>query len=280
MIYLRLFGGLGNQLYQLAAAALLSKSRQTSVTVFTEALQKYDSPRDPDSINLLTENHWLHFAPITGLSIHRWMSVTARMGRVLPGLSVNDNTFWQRVEAPDACRFLYADGYFQHGWKRDTFARAISGLRVRPIASRAADRLMVGEIAVHIRGGDFLKLPRFQVVRARFYIEAVIQAMAQGFTHFAIVTDDPAYSNMIFDVVRGQCPGSKFRLLECGANALEDFDTLRSASGRIIGNSTFAWWAGALGDPTAPTWSPSMFTTDATRDFFLPNERIIASAAE
>lgn len=277
MIYLRLSGGLGNQLYQLAAVALLSQCRKSPVTVFTEALQKYDSPRDPDSIKLLIVNRWLRVAPAAEWHIHRWLSVSARAGRVLPSLGVNDKTFWQNIKATtDASLPLYADGYFQHGWTQDAFTRAMSAIQVRPIAARAAERLIEGEVAVHIRGGDFLKLPRFQVVHAPFYIEAVRQSIALGFTRFAVITDDPTYGAQVCGAIQREYPGTAFRMLEPGTNALEDFDTLRSAPGRIIGNSTFAWWAAALGDRTAPTWSPSMFTADDPRDFFLPNERKIA----
>lgn len=279
MIYLRLAGGLGNQLYQLAAVALLSQCRKTPVKVFTDALQRYDSPREPDSIKLLIDNRWLHFVPSLEWCIHRWPLVTARAGRVLPGLGVNDKKFWHSVKATGAHLPLYADGYFQHGWTHDTFARATSAMQVRPIDTRAAERLMAGEITVHIRGGDFLKLPRFQVVHAPFYIDAVRQSMALGFTRFAVITDDPAYAAEVCDAIQRQCPNANFRMLARGTNALEDFDTLRSARGRIIGNSTFAWWSAVFGDPTTPTWSPTMFTTDDPRDFFLPNERQIACAS-
>jgi Glycosyl transferase family 11 len=279
MIYLRLAGGLGNQLYQLAAVALLSQCKQTPVTVFTDALQKYDSPREPDSIKLLMDNPWLHVAPTSEWCIHRWLSVSARAGRLLPSLGVNDKTFWHSVKTTGANLPLYADGYFQHGWTHDTFARATSEMKVRPSAARAVERLMVDEIAVHIRGGDFLKLPRFQVVHAPFYIDAVRQSMAFGFTRFGVITDDPIYAAVVCDAIQSQCPDATFRMLARGANALEDFDTLRSAPGRIIGNSTFAWWAAVFGDPSTPTWSPTMFTTDDPRDFFLPNERQIDCAS-
>lgn len=278
MIYLRLAGGLGNQLYQLAAASLLSQCRQTPVTVFTEALQRYDSPREPDSIKLLMGNEWFHVAPTSECCIHRWPSVTARAGRVLPVLGVNDKTFWHSVKAIGSYFPLYADGYFQHGWTNDTFARATSVMQVRPVAASAANCLMLDEIAVHIRGGDFLKIPRFQVVDAPFYINAVRQSMALGFTRFAVITDDHAYAAEVCEAIQRQCPNANLRMLARGTNALEDFDTLRSAPGRIIGNSTFAWWASVFGDPTTPTWSPTMFTTDDPRDFFLPNERQITCA--
>lgn len=244
--------------------------------VFTEALKKYDSPQEPDSLKLLMDNLWFHVVPTSDWSIDRWLSVSARAGRVLPGLGVNDKTFWRRVEATGAHYPLYSDGYFQKGWTHDTFARATSAMQVQPIAARAADRLMVDEIAVHIRGGDFLKLPRYQIVHASFYIDAVRQSMALGFTRYAVITDDPPYAAVVCEAIQRQCPAANFRMLARGKNALEDFDTLRSAPGRIIGNSTFAWWAAVFGDPTAPTWSPSMFTIDDPRDFFLPNERQIA----
>ena len=279
MIYLRLAGGLGNQLYQLAAASLLSQSRQTPVTVFTDALQRYESPREPDSIKLLMDNRWLQVFSSSESCLHRWLSVSARAGRVVPGLGVNDKTFWHSVKPANAHLPLYADGYFQHGWTYDTFARATSAMQIRPIASRAANRLMANEIAVHIRGGDFLKIPRFQVVHAPFYINAVRQSMVLGFTRFAVITDDPTYAAKLFDAIQRQCPDASLRILERGANALDDFDTLRSASGRIIGNSTFAWWAAVFGDPATPTWSPTMFTTDAPRGFFLPHELQVACAS-
>jgi Glycosyl transferase family 11 len=272
MIYLRLAGGLGNQLYQLAAVALLSRCRQTPVTVFTDALQKYDSPREPDSIKLLMDNPWLHVAPTSEWCIHRWLSVSARAGRLLQGLGVNDRTFWRSVKATGAHLPIYADGYFQHGWTHDTFARATSAMKVRPIEARAAERLMANEIAVHIRGGDFLKLPRFQVVNAPFYIEAVRQSMALGYTRFAVITDDPIYAVEICDAIQKKCPDATFRMLKRGTNALEDFDTLRSAPGRIIGNSTFAWWSAALGESGRPTWSPTKLAIDEPKDFFLLDE--------
>lgn len=60
-------------------------------------------------------------------------------------------------------------------------------------------------------------------------------------------------------------------------NALEDFDTLRVATARIIGNSTFACWAAAFCKAPAPAWAPMKLTLGNSRDFYLSYEIPIES---
>jgi hypothetical protein len=278
MIYLRLAGGLGNQLYQLAAASLLSQVTCAPVIPLLEGLNRYDEPRAPDSLKLLQPSAWLR-SPTERVPAHwSYISLKVRAGRWLPRIGVSDRNFWQTFVSGGGMSHIL-DGYFQHRWTHDTFAQATNAMQVLPIAASAADRLMFDEVAVHIRGGDFLRLPRFQVVHAPFYIEAVRQSIALGFTRFAVITDDPKYAAEVCNAIQCQCPSANLRVLAQGTSALEDFDTLRSAPGRIIGNSTFAWWATVFGIPTAPTWSPTKFATDDPRDFFLPNERQITCAS-
>jgi hypothetical protein len=280
MIYLRLSGGLGNQLFQLAAMSLLSRRFCSPVTIFSDGLMNYKSPRLPDSLELLNDSSWFSVAKSGQRSIHRWFSVNSRAGRLLPFLGVNDNTFWSKIYSKNCLKPLYADGYFQEGWSRELISYAINELDVLPVSLYSANRLINNEIAIHIRGGDFLKIPSFQVVNASFYINAVKQCLSLGFTHFAVLTDDYRYAVSICKDIKDKCIDAHIRILDRGITSLDDFDTLRSASGRIIGNSTFAWWAAALGSPDAPTWSPSMFTLGKRRDFFLPNERQVIDGLE
>jgi hypothetical protein len=142
----------------------------------------------------------------------------------------------------------------------------------RPITSAAATRIADDEVVVHIRGGDFLRLAEFQVVDADFYVRAARQAMERGFSHFAILSDDSTYAMSICNVMRKHLPIANIRLIPRGANALEDFDTLRAAAARIIGNSTFSWWATVFGASPSPTWTPRRLTIYKQRTFFLHNE--------
>jgi hypothetical protein len=139
-------------------------------------------------------------------------------------------------------------------------------------------RVSTLEAAVHVRGGDFLTVPKVHVDTASYYVKAVRLALNRGFGQFAIITDDPPYATRVFDQVAGAVPEASFRVLGCGADALEDFDTLRYATALIIGNSTFAWWAAVLGGVGRPIWSPTQNQFNKPRDFFLPNEIPVNSA--
>ena len=68
-----------------------------------------------------------------------------------------------------------------------------------------------------------------------------------------VVTDDAAHARSIMDIVQQAQPDLLLSLAltsQTTANAgwLLDFELLRNAPSRIIGNSTFAWWAAWLGE--------------------------------
>jgi hypothetical protein len=277
MIYLRLSGGLGNQLYQIAAASLISHSavKPRGVIPLIDGLTKYKQPRQPDSIKILEINEWLLQPQSFNKNIWTRLAIDVRAGRWLPFWGISDRNFW-KINLHNIKNNYILDGYFQHGWTQAKFSRALNKMPVAPISISAKNRIAINEVIIHIRGGDFLHLPRFQIVDAQFYIRAVHQAKEHGFNRFAVISDDPAYANTICSEIRRSVPRIDIRLIPQGETTLIDFDTLRSASARIIGNSTFAWWASAFGSKTSITWSPPMFAKGDYRDFFLSNERQVA----
>jgi hypothetical protein len=273
MIYLRLAGGLGNQLYQLAAASLVSHKSAVPerVVPLVDGLGRYEEPRTPDFIELVEPNPWL-LSPDTPVpAIWRALTVNARAGRWMPMSGISDRNYWQVLNHnSNSIRML--DGYFQQGWTQSAFECALANMPIRAVAGAAVARIADDEVVIHIRGGDFLRHPQFQVVGTDYYLRAIKQAMESGLQRFAVISDDATYAYSICTKIAPLLPLAKIRMIPPGVNALEDFDTLRAASARIIGNSTFAWWAAALGGRGRPTWSPTKFTNDTPRDFFLADE--------
>jgi hypothetical protein len=272
MIYIRLAGGLGNQLFQLAAGAALSAKLGIDSVPLAHGLSKYQSARRPDSLNLLAGSPWLQPKKAASRSLV-FLSTAARGGRWLPVLGINDKTFWPRLLGDSDNRVpLLIDGYFQHGWTLEIFQRTIQFFHVVDPCAESAGKLQEDECLIHIRGGDFLNFSHLQVANEDFYLKALQLAISSGWRKFAIVTDDAAYATRLQEQFTCSQHSASFRLLPPSANALIDFDIIRNAPARIIGNSTFAWWASALSKRYAPTWVPTHHSVGHLRDFFLPCE--------
>jgi hypothetical protein len=276
MIYTRMAGGLGNQLYQLAAALTLDPKQGRSVFPLVDALSAYATVRTPDSFKLIPSVDWASKHQAAPSSILKSLVVSGRIGRWAPVIGVSDRNFWQMAnQGINEDRTVVMDGYFQTGWTESFFQRALSRMNVIAPSSHAKSRVASNECVIHIRGGDFLKIPLHQVIDEKYYIQAIKQAKDHGWVDFAIVSDDCVYASHVLNQISKDIPTVNIRLLPSQTDALVDFDTLRIASARIIGNSTFSWWAAALDHGKGRTWSPNKFTTERNRDFELAWESII-----
>lgn len=270
-IYVRLAGGLGNQLFQLAAASLLSRRVKQDIVPLIGGLSRYDTARQSDSLELLTATPRLLTSEASS-AITRLLAETLRTGRWAPRVGINDHTFWKNVDSPWQRTPHVLDGYFQHGWTLEAFNEAVAGFVVSAPSEQSRNVVSHDECVVHVRGGDFLQLPRFQVADTPYYLKALRLAANAGWSRIAVLTDDPVYANHLTSQLSEHLPELSFRILPTSKSALRDFDILRQARARVIGNSTFAWWASALGAQGVPTWSTMKIAKDEPRDFFLPWE--------
>ena len=148
-------------------------------------------------------------------------------------------------------------------------------MNVIPAGINALSFSRPSEVAVHIRGGDFLGISGYRFLTEEYYLYALGQAMKSGFSNFVIVTDDLEYGRTMCEKLALTAPLASIRMAD-HFDDMSDFDILRSSSARIIGNSTFAWWASALATTAGPTWAPDHFVKHRQRDFFLPNELTIS----
>lgn len=273
MIFVRLAGGLGNQLYQIMAGLACAARTNRKLVPLTSSLSRYATARQPDALRLLSADRLLGADAAPGWV--EWFGTRARPGLWMPHWGLNDRNFPSAID--QRRRWTCMDGYFQQGWNDSLLALAVGQVRLRPPAPAAARGADEADCLVHIRGGDFLQLDVHRVVDAGYYIRCAGQAVAQGCRSFAVVTDDPTHARQIVAQLTDAWPQTSWAVRPPAADALEDFAVLQQARQRIIGNSTFAWWASALGNPKATTWAPERFVRHTPRDYFLPTERVVSS---
>jgi hypothetical protein len=164
----------------------------------------------------------------------------------------DDHSFDPRfLEAPGDC---VLHGYFQ---SPRYFSDTSEGLReeINRLLQQACgecpgprllERLAKpGSVAVHVRRGDYLRIPVFNVCDETYHRHAMDRLRAE-FTdaRFFIFSDDPAWC-------RGAFTDSDCEVIDSGkaaANPLHDLRLMSLASHHVIANSSYSWWAAWLGD--------------------------------
>jgi len=116
MLYLRLAGGLGNQIFQIVAANLLIERQPQRVRIVTDALSSYNQKRRYEVNRILKTPDKFEVGTYKIGTVGRWMVLQSRCGKWLPYFSVNDHNFWKRAETQIKAPLQVMDGNFQRGW--------------------------------------------------------------------------------------------------------------------------------------------------------------------
>ncbi len=282
MICTRLAGGLGNQLFQLAAAVAMRAEGQSKVYLGTAGLGSYRAQRSFDMAQLLDLPPWcVGGAAQAGEHKLADRLMTARIGRWLLGSGVSDRNFGVRLAAgrrEPAARWLWLDGYFQQCWGWEEFGPVLSTMLPWVRTAAMEESPPAADCLIHVRGGDFLGSEVHRVVDVSFYVRALESMRLQRPTLRSawVVTDDRAYAGPVLDALARAHPDVD---LAFGTHAtggwLGDFALLRRAPARILGNSTFSWWAAALDSHHSLTLSPNQWTRGVPRRLFLPWEAVV-----
>jgi hypothetical protein len=209
-----LTGGLGNRLFQIAAACKVSEETGKKPTFFLPRLTRLDHGNF-DLLRVLCPH-----IPFT----------------------VSDTT-WHEVKegnfnkANDVKGNLVIRGYFQDlkyfpSWHNLYMPSIHPSLMKYPIQS----------VAIHFRFGDYCKLKHHQVDLRGYYYQA-IHKYPKG-THFTLFSDESDKLESICNEISSW--GFLVDIYK-SSHVLETILTYSSCSlGSICSNSTFAWWCGFL----------------------------------
>jgi Glycosyl transferase family 11 len=279
MIYLRLAGGLGNQLYQLAAAKNFATLKNDRISLVHDGLSRYASARNSESVRLFSTDFLSDFEDMP--KNHLWSTIIdrSRIGRWLPVFGVDDIGFARLSSGSRGVPKgpVFMDGYFQSGWRLDGLMATAMRMRGSLVQPLHLSEESSSTLLLHIRGGDFLKVPLHQVVDLQYYEHAVMEMYKTGktFDRCLCVTDDVEHASRVIFALKEKVSLPEVVIRTPAQDPLDDFRLIGRHPWRIIGNSTFSWWGALLGRHDGLLISPKQFTRARDRDLCLPFEILL-----
>lgn len=273
-IIVRLSGGLGNQLFQIAAGLLAAKkSRFSLICLDPRFIANYETKRNLES-GFIFE----HFENVKLISLNNFFISIAsrfRFGRILDK-KIGSSAFVGSSETLfnlNDCKFesILLDGYFQHPLIAsslktqfkffDNFTKSYEKLKYN------LPKGYFKYVAIHIRRGDYVSSKNaskvFKTIPLDYYQTAVKKFPSN--TKFIIFGDD-AETILAFSDEIGGLDAASLRL-----DLSEEFMLMAMADHYVIANSTFSWWAAYLGyDESKRVIAPRSWYVDKGRSLNNP----------
>ncbi len=244
-------GGLGNQMFQYAAARALSLRLGAGLTLDLRRLNRRGHrPFDLAGFALAPNHHTLTAGrpPRPPGRLKRWVRSTLGIRDYFHETSFPFNPAVFALSAP-----VTLDGYFQSELYFTEQAEVIRGdfqpaaTHVRAI-EQLAHRLIPADpsVSLHVRRGDYVeaKNQAFHGLTPLAYYERALAILAQRLPAsptVCVFTDDPAWVRAHMPL-----PADTRYISEHTASALEDLLLMSRCSHHITANSSFSWWGAWL----------------------------------
>lgn len=232
-IYLRITGGIGNQLFQLCKAYEISENKNHSCKIilctqfqnqffrkrsFSESDERFFSLHN---LNLLSYNI-THSEKVNIMTYLIFRFRFAKLFTRSNQLNIGS---------------LYLDGYFI---KDSNYTQAFDHF------SKKIHKLIhiskQNECGLHVRAGDLLRQPQNQLCNKDYYSRAINYLKEKtNLQSIHVHTEDIEYAKSILPDL------SEFEVKFTSSDEITDFLSLCSYQYLICANSTYSWMAGALG---------------------------------
>jgi hypothetical protein len=267
-IFMIPYGGLGNQLFQLAAA--LDMAREGKVFVLGKwgfARKCENGVIDIDNLNLPSQVK-IEYGSEPGLFAKRLSNFLLRQGstrkkrnltiKILEkivnpfyvcklskfvSVSIANGLGLCKVNSNDKVLML---GYFQNSsWPKNVFDQMIL-IEPKHLTPKAEHLILEIQkqhaTAVHVRRGDYLN-ENFGVLESSYYHKALKTLDTRKGTPLWIFSDDIEISRRlsVFDDYR-----NVYFVEDSGLESFETMEIMRHAKNFVIANSSFSWWSAFL----------------------------------
>lgn len=261
MVVVQLTGGLGNQLFQYAAAKALSLHHETGLLLdvsafLREELPDLEVPRDFELYNFegVTEKT-INAVELAADKQFSFLN-EKRFERLLPknkrGVYKEpfyhfDPGFFNSRHAVFLKGHWQSFKYFNKYKSEIITALQLKKSVISNVLETAAANSNEGVVSVHIRRGDYLRKPVILewhgIMDKAYYAEAFEQIAKKATIRKVLYfSDEPEWvASELLPLMPGEIISSKI-----AATQYEDFHLMQHCAHNIIANSTFSWWAAYL----------------------------------
>jgi len=254
MNVIRIYGGLGNQLFQYALGrAMEVNGIKVGYDIFH---RRYTSP------NEFTRKYLLNKFCVAVKKVPFLRQNTIRERNFTLEVVKKDNhNFWGYWQRPGIHENILSILRKEFCVKEEFYTPEFLDLKERIVNSNS--------VSIHVRRGDYLTNDGFNVLPLSYYQKAIKQI--EGVKFLYIFSDDIKWCKENFE------EGVFVHLEE-----YLDFELMKSCKSNIIANSTFSWWAAYLNDnPKKIVIAPKQWRARISdqeifdKDFFLPKDWIL-----
>jgi len=286
MILVKLSGGLGNQMFQYAAARRLAAAHDTVLKIDTSRLlnsNPLDTPRDY-SLGCFTISAEMASRSESDLCEKLRRNASSPFFRMLQQCGLYRTAAdlrYVRQKGPgfDSTILELPDNVCLEGfWQSEKYFLDIRALLKREFTLRNSlevEKLQLAEkiractaVSLHIRRGDYLTNPhaaRHHGICDMDYYFRAVQFIRENFLtpHLFIFSDDPRWTeaNMHFDLPATYVSGSD------AAGDGGELTLMSMCRHHIIANSSFSWWGAWLCENQEKTViAPDRWFTDPSRN--------------
>lgn len=268
MIKTRIYGGLGNQIFQLAASLLIREKNRQLIELNSHSAKYYKRPHkielhnffnlDQEEIEVVSSNNLILDSRITRLMAFKSIRTPF----------ISDSNLNQYLKNYSNFNFqsLFIDGYFQHNITQEIFEdMKKSLLKIKKQSTHERTNAAL----IHVRGTDFIDLDWNRVVSKDYYSNAMLYFIKKyNIKKFNVITDDIEFAKSQIAP-----PEESIRLTFSAGTIAEDFFKIESHQYRILSSSTFALWASELGNnANGKVIAPAFWIPGIPRKILLTNE--------
>ena len=253
-VYVRLLGGLGNQLFQYAMGRALADARQTELVLDPRFILRKGCISGLAIDEFAIRARYLTDAEAAHFKEPVWKLTRALRRQINPWMGYYHET----VHSFDSAALVQSYDVMLSGfWQSERYFDNHSDLlqsdlvlkkALPPEAAQVAAQMKCGtSVAMHVRRGDYLSDPKALAkhgATSAHYYQTALQLMIEklGGVDLYVFSDDPEWVRANI-----QHPSITF-VSDFGFSAEQDLWLISACQHQIIANSSFSWWGAYLND--------------------------------